>query len=150
MKVGVITHHWVPNFGANLQAYATVKALQDRGHDVALVNFRPLALEQRYQARVTPEQRDAHEEFVRRHFRQTDLVRDQADFEGLVAARDFDLLISGSDAVFRLQSRSQRADFVFPNPYWLHLPSSGVRKAPCRCRPWAASSPGFGQGSGPG
>jgi polysaccharide pyruvyl transferase WcaK-like protein len=129
MRIGVVTHHWVPNFGANLQAYATVQALRDRGHDVALVNFRPLALEQRYQERVSPEQRDAHEEFVRSFFRQTDLVRDQSDFERLVAAGDFDLLVSGSDAVFRLQPRSQRADFVFPNPYWLYLPFSGVRKA---------------------
>ncbi|NTV94334.1 MAG: polysaccharide pyruvyl transferase family protein [Thiobacillus sp.] len=125
----MVTHHWVPNFGANLQAYATVQALSDRGHDVALVNFRPLALEQRYQGRVSQEQRGAHEDFVRRYFQQTDLVRDQSDFGRLVETGDFDLLVSGSDAVFRLQPQSQRADFVFPNPYWLYLPSPGVRKA---------------------
>lgn len=99
------------------------------GGDVALINFRPLVLEQRYQERVSPEQRGAHEAFVRHHFQQTDLVRDQSDFERLMAARDFDLLISGSDAVFRLYPDSKRADFVFPNPYWLYLPSSGVRTA---------------------
>lgn len=31
MKIGVVTHHWVPNFGANLQAYATVQALRGVG-----------------------------------------------------------------------------------------------------------------------
>ena len=119
MKIGVLTHHWVPNFGANLQAYAVVKAFEDRGHDVFIINFRPASLEQLYSRTVSDVQRAVHKDFCAEHFKETVLVRDQTEFEALAKEEAFDFIISGSDAVFRLAPHTGRADYVFPNPYWL-------------------------------
>ncbi len=40
MKISLLTIWRVKNYGAELQAYATIKALQDLGHEVEIVDFR--------------------------------------------------------------------------------------------------------------
>jgi hypothetical protein len=47
-KVGVLTFHYSDNNGAVLQAYGLSKALQEMGHDVEIVDYRPLAARLRY------------------------------------------------------------------------------------------------------
>jgi hypothetical protein len=39
LRVGILTHHNIKNYGAYLQAYALLKTIQDLGHDVVTVNF---------------------------------------------------------------------------------------------------------------
>ena len=41
MKIAILTHHWVMNFGANLQALATYNFLKLLGHEVIFLNYRP-------------------------------------------------------------------------------------------------------------
>tara|TARA_B100001778_G_scaffold332122_1_gene337781 strand:+ start:3339 stop:4493 length:1155 start_codon:yes stop_codon:yes gene_type:complete len=118
-KAYVLTHHWVPNFGANLQALGTRRLLEARGYDVKFVDFRPRALVEKYNRSIPEAQRKAHADFVDEYLPQTALVEDQAGFERLVRDAAADLFVTGSDAVFRLDQASSRADLVFPNPYWL-------------------------------
>lgn len=115
----ILTHHSVPNFGANLQAFATVRALEARGMRVQLVDFRPRELEAKYALSVPHAQRAAHAAFVAQRLQLTAPVGDQAEFAALCRAMPADLYVSGSDAVFRLAPASGRADLNFPNPYWL-------------------------------
>lgn len=44
MKIKTITCHDVYNFGASLQAYALMKYLNNKGHDVEIINYKPLYL----------------------------------------------------------------------------------------------------------
>ena len=39
MKIALLTYFAADNYGAVLQAYATIKALEQQGHEVALVNY---------------------------------------------------------------------------------------------------------------
>lgn len=48
MKVKTITCHNVYNHGASLQAYALMKYLQNQGHEVEIIDYRPDYLSQRY------------------------------------------------------------------------------------------------------
>lgn len=115
----ILTHHSVPNFGANLQAFATARALQARGVQARFVDFRPIELEAKYARSVSEAQRSAHSRFVAEHLELTPSIEDQAGFETLCRDMPAALYVSGSDAVFRLERASRRADLVFPNPYWL-------------------------------
>lgn len=128
----IVTHHSVPNFGANLQAFATARALQARGVSVQFVDFRPPELEAKYARRVSVAQRAAHEDFVAQHLEVTRPVTHQAGFEALCHEVSADLYISGSDAVFRLDPNSTRADLIFPNPYWLVGASGPNGRAPVK------------------
>lgn len=115
----VVTHHWVPNFGANLQAYAIRVALSARGLKPVFVDFRPAELVQKYLHSVSAQQAKAHHDFLEEHLPHTERVSSHAEFLDLCRRCPPDILISGSDAVFRLDSKSSRADLSFPNPYWL-------------------------------
>ena len=39
MKIALLTYFAADNYGAVLQAYATIKALEQQGHEVQLVNY---------------------------------------------------------------------------------------------------------------
>jgi hypothetical protein len=40
-KIGIITYHYVPNYGAAMQAWALQKHLESLGHEVFLIDYRP-------------------------------------------------------------------------------------------------------------
>lgn len=128
----VLTHHSVPNFGANLQAFATARALQARGMQVRFVDFLPPELKAKYARSVSEAQRATHADFVSQHLEVTAPLTDQAEFEDLCHAEPADLYVSGSDAVFRLDTSSTRADLTFPNPYWLVGVTGRAGRAPVR------------------
>ena len=41
MKIKTITCHDVYNYGASLQAYALMKYLESKGHDVQIIDYKP-------------------------------------------------------------------------------------------------------------
>ena len=47
-KVGIITFHDTPNFGATLQCYALHSVVSALGHDVEVINYRPLKARLQY------------------------------------------------------------------------------------------------------
>lgn len=128
MKIGIITYHWVPNFGANLQALATVSVLKHYGHEVYLINYRPPALVEKFDKTIAADQLKIHDQFLNEYIPQTELCENLQDVEKLNDQYAFDLLISGSDAVFRLNHNINREDTTFPNPFWLTFAKPGQRK----------------------
>jgi hypothetical protein len=112
MKIGTTTFTWVENYGAALQAHALQRFLQDRGHDVHIINFRIsfeptgirrwlgrnlTACEKKWKTYLFDRFRRMHMTFTPETFRSA---------EDLSAIKDrFELLITGSDQVW--------------NPKWL-------------------------------
>jgi len=47
-KVGILTFHYANNYGAVLQAYGLSKAIREMGHEVEVLDYRPLAARLRY------------------------------------------------------------------------------------------------------
>lgn len=41
MKVGILTYHWATNYGAVLQCYALQTFLEESGHSVYVINYKP-------------------------------------------------------------------------------------------------------------
>ena len=41
MKIGILTFHWATNYGAVLQCYALQKYLEELGHNVEIINYKP-------------------------------------------------------------------------------------------------------------
>ncbi len=136
MKVGLITHHWVPNFGANLQALATKLLLENMGHQVLVINYRPLELIKLYNKTVPEVQHSAHANFTATYLKESALYTDRQSMIDSGVLDTLDVVISGSDAVFRLNpDLPNREDLSFPNPFWV---DSCSEKAIF----WAASSMG--------
>lgn len=48
MKIGIITFHWATNYGAILQAYALQTYLENMGHEVWIINYKPKHYELTY------------------------------------------------------------------------------------------------------
>lgn len=42
MKIGIMTFHWATNYGAVLQAYCLQEYLREQGHDVEIINYKPM------------------------------------------------------------------------------------------------------------
>jgi coenzyme F420-reducing hydrogenase beta subunit len=49
MKIGIITFHWVDNYGAVLQAYALQTYLSQQGYDARIIDYTPNTPERQYQ-----------------------------------------------------------------------------------------------------
>lgn len=119
MKIGILTHHWVYNFGANLQALSTVKYLEKLGHEVYILNYKLPALVEKYQNTVSYPQAKAHEDFCKLYLPETPVCKNQEAITKVAAEYHLDAVISGSDAVLRLALNATREDLRFPNPFWL-------------------------------
>lgn len=128
MKIGILTYHWVPNFGANLQALATVSLLKNLGHEPFVINYRPKELIKKFKGSVSKEQIDKHQEFVDEFIPETELCSNLEEVASINKNYQFDVLVSGSDAVFRLDYEKGREDVTFPNPYWLTFALKSQKK----------------------
>jgi len=119
MKVGIITHHWLGNFGANLQALSTVRVLRSLGHDPIILNYRIPVIAEKYAEQVCPEQLAIHEQFCRDFLPESEVCIDQQSVADVASRLNLDAVVSGSDAVLRLVKGSDREDLSFPNSFWL-------------------------------
>jgi hypothetical protein len=72
-----------------------------------------------YRQRVSSEQSEVHEHFYNRYLRQSPECRSQDDLIAFCKETKLDLILTGSDAVFRLSEKLDRQDTRFPNPFWL-------------------------------
>ncbi|MBD3243668.1 MAG: hypothetical protein GF331_23965, partial [Chitinivibrionales bacterium] len=118
MRIALITHHWLPNFGANLQALATFSYLKQH-HDVEVLHYVPPFLVDRYRRIVSQNQFDEHMRFCERFLRLSPLLRDEDEIERYCYEQQFETIIAGSDAIFRLSKHFDTCEGDFPNPFWL-------------------------------
>lgn len=134
MNIGLLTYHWVPNFGANLQALSTYSYLENSGNTPIILNWIPEDLEADYKKKVVEEQINAHKEFAKAHFKSiTSLCRNSVEVARAIDEHEIDTVIIGSDAVFTMVPFLKRfhlskrsllkyekpfQDSRFPSPYW--------------------------------
>lgn len=133
MNVGILTYHWVSNFGANLQALSTYMYLENHGYNPIIINWVPERLERYYQNKVPFEQNEAHRHFNETHFKNVSpLCRDEKNIARAIDDNNIEIVIIGSDAVFSTKPYLSRIhigrkgitmtkpceDAVMPNPFW--------------------------------
>ena len=114
MKIGVITYFCVPNFGAQLQVLSTLGALRNMGHEAKLINWYPRSLENIYKRYVSKAQRNCQLQFARDQYPLTSLCRKEDDLLRVIEKEDFDMIFTGSDALFRYVPQCNR----FPAFSW--------------------------------
>ena len=120
MKIGILTHHWLYNFGANLQALSTQRCLQSMGHDPLIINYRPPELVERYDSLVSNPQIESHCRFRDEHLIESEVCSNLSEVIGAATSAGIELVLSGSDAVLRINAATGREDLNFPNPFWLN------------------------------
>lgn len=111
MKIGILTFHWPENYGAVLQSYALQSYLTDLGHDVHIINYKPVNQDLYYINLLLHPSSFKQFANVRRRkqkkilldvFRTEylHLTKRYYSFNQLLKTKDkYDLLISGSDQV---------------------------------------------------
>lgn len=133
MEIGILTYHWVSNFGANLQALSTYKYIENSGHNPIIINWIPEDLENSYDRMVLTCQNEIHKQFAKENFINiTDICRNGEEIAREIEKNGISRVLIGSDAVFtnlpklaryRLCRRGficikPNSDSDFPNPFW--------------------------------
>lgn len=132
MKIGILTYHWVANFGANLQALSTYNYITKNGHEAMVINWIPSDLEHIYNTITPSAQIKEHQKFAIQYFATTKICRNEVDIAAAIRDNSIDFVIIGSDTVFTYRPFLDRIklcrkgikyfkpaiDSDFPNPFW--------------------------------
>ena len=133
MNVGILTYHWVSNFGANLQTLSTYKYVEKSGHKPIIINWVPDDVKAFYEKSVLPEQNEAHKNFGLRWYENiTKVCHNSEEIAKEIDANEIDLVLIGSDAVFSMTPWLDRfaicrkgivyhkplSNFSFPSPFF--------------------------------
>ena len=147
MKIGILTYHYVCNYGANLQALSTVFYLRNRGHTPVIIDWRPADTEDRYHRQTPPAQIAAHRELAAMYFPVSALCRTSRDIAAVIQKEGIQGVIVGSDAVVNIIPQRGFSSFSFrklrfvtshpeyvnvlPNPFWGSFLSHLQSRFPC-------------------
>ena len=144
MKVGIITVHSVPNYGAVLQAYASAAKLRELGHEATIIDYRQPDLEKlyRFHWRFPPPLKHwlrlrRNTQFVESH-QPLSPARYHSREQFLADVDNYDAFITGSDQVW-FTGPVQYYDPL----YFLDFPASGKLKI--SYAPSAGSTTDFGE-----
>ena len=111
MRIGVLTYHCVPNFGAQLQATSTVGYIRRMGHEAVVLHWYPQDLEDMYAKRIPRDQIEAHNAYTRDLLPVTDICRTEDDLVRMIKLNNLDAIIVGSDALFKYMPLKLRKRF---------------------------------------
>lgn len=111
MKIGVLTYHCQPNFGAQLQAISTVGFLKRLGHDVVVLNWYAKDLEEMYSRRIPEEQRAYHAAFTSNSMPLSNKCQAEDELIAEIDRLCLDGIIAGSDALFKYIPNRNRRHF---------------------------------------
>lgn len=101
MKIGLLTYHCVPNFGAQLQAVSTIGFLKKKKHTVYLIHWYAEDLEKMYSNRIPSVQIECHNIFTKENLPITNKVQTIENLITLIDSLSLDSLLVGSDALFK-------------------------------------------------
>lgn len=139
MRIGILTFHWVTNYGAVLQTFALQTYLESRGHEVSVINYKPKNYDDtlwtfiRYRKFVhlsayyhSIKQENALSDFRQKKLHLTERVYQCSEIEYI--AKDFDIIISGSDQVLNpwFLQHGEGKNHITPT-YFLGFPFNGKR-----------------------
>ena len=100
MKIGILTYHFVSNFGANLQTLSTYGYFQKSAHTPIIINWVPKDLEDYYNKVVPKEQNEAFHQFAKKNYINISRIcRNSKDIAKVMDEEKIDLVVIGSDAV---------------------------------------------------
>ena len=120
MRIGVLTYHCVPNFGAQLQVVSTVGYLKRLGHEPIVLHWYPYDLEHIYsKGRIPFEQIRAHAEFTRNALPLSNLCRTEEELIKEINHLQLDAILVGSDALFKYQPVKNRRVFSKRQFKWI-------------------------------
>lgn len=111
MRIGILTYHCVPNFGAQLQAVSTVGFLRKNGHEPVVLNWYPHQLENMYSQRVPSIQLACHWHFTDKMLPVSRICRTINDLVNEIDSLNLQGIIVGSDALFKYTPVSVRKNF---------------------------------------
>lgn len=111
MRIGVLTYHCPPNFGAQLQAVSTVGFLQKAGHEVFVLNWYPQDLEAMYRRRIPAAQIACHEQFTATYLPVTAKCQTELQLIDTIDSLCLDAIVAGSDALFKFIPADTRRHF---------------------------------------
>ena len=132
-KIGIITHHYASNFGANLQTLSTFEHLKRKGYQPLVIDWRSESLDKNFRSSVPEGQLKEHESFVRERLSLTRKCYGAEEVAKAIYENDIEAVIIGSDAVVQhwpLLSRIAfptrkivsvyhfTSDRMFPNQFW--------------------------------
>lgn len=133
MNIGILTYHWVPNFGANLQTLSTYYYVLNSGHTPIIINWIPEDVEDSYKSIVLSCQNEIHQAFAKQNYKNiTKICRNSEEIAQVIESNNITKVLIGSDAVFtnlpklaryRICRRGivhikPKSDCDFPNPFW--------------------------------
>lgn len=113
MKVGLITYHSVVNFGAQLQTISTIGWLRRNGHTPLVINWYPTDLEASYQKLAPSSQFDEVIRFSEANMPLSRLCRTEEDVICVIDESNIEILLLGSDALFKYQPEKTRRFFSY-------------------------------------
>lgn len=111
MKIGVLTYHCPPNFGAQLQAISTIGFLKRMGHEPVIINWYAKDLEEMYSHRIPKIQVCCHEEFTRNVFPLSRKCQTEDELINEINSLCLDGIVAGSDALFKYTPLKIRRHF---------------------------------------
>ena len=100
MKIGILTYHYVCNFGAQLQALSTFSYFLKKGYEVKIIDWEPNGITSGYSASTLKKQISEHRNFTK-NFRLTKICKTNDDVANVISEENFDAVIIGSDAVIQ-------------------------------------------------
>ena len=132
-KIGIITHHYACNFGANLQALSTVRYFQNRGYNIKVIDWHDASLDDNFAKSVSKAQSQEHIHFVEKYFPLTERCNNSREIANVINESGIDSIIIGSDAVVQHHPFLSRISFpnrhviginhftkdrLYPNQFW--------------------------------
>lgn len=130
MKIGILTFHFVKNYGAVLQCFALQEFLKSHGHDVFVIDYRPRCLADGYKwLDIRRFWGKTPSRFIKKTHRELSVVADRkrryATFDRFVSKylslsgidEQYDLVIVGSDQVWNTELTAGFDPFYWGEKY---------------------------------
>lgn len=128
INIGLLTYHWVANYGANLQMYSTYMYLKNRGYTPIVINYIPQSAMEFYNFVSGKNQIKCHLNFLKSHCYITREFSELSEFNLILKEYNITHIIVGSDSLFNLikpkfsllhrKIVKVSEDHRFPNPFW--------------------------------
>lgn len=119
MIIGILTYHWVANFGANLQAVSSYRNIKALGHEPILINWIPSDTEKWYIDICGQSQLEIHQTFISSECKMTRVCRNSNDIRDVISEYKIEYVVIGSDSLWNIiRQEPTTSDHRFPNPFW--------------------------------
>lgn len=109
-KYGILTYHYTTNYGGILQTYATVKLIESNGHEVEVIDYRPIKANYTYFKELKKEGIyvgiNKYKKIKKYIYNELPLTRKKLYLPYRLSkiTRDLDLIVVGSDEVWKTKS----------------------------------------------